>query len=109
MALDVHIIPSAYTAPVTGSWAGFGFEGEHEELFRIVDVTPSEYPQLLCMRSYYDDTIYSGDDLGALIDEIRTVMADVDGDSPLAIILSKFLQSAQQAAQEKKAVLLYAD
>jgi len=109
MALDVHIIPSCYTASVTGSWEGFGFEAEHEDLFRIVDRAPSAFPQLLRMRDYWENTVYVSDDLTALIDEIRAVLAEVERDTPLDVILSKFLQSAQRAAQENKAVLLYAD
>ena len=61
------------------------------------------------MRDYYDDTVYNGDDLAALIDEIRTVLAEIERDTPLDTTLSRFLKCAELATGDNKAVLLFAD
>ena len=109
MALDIHIIPLAFTSPVSGSYTGFGFDVEFEELFAIVDLTTSAFPQLLRMRDYWEDTVYSGDDLTSLIDEIQTIRGSVERPSLLDTTLARLLECCLTASQQNKAVLLFAD
>jgi hypothetical protein len=107
MALDVHIIRAGSRQPEAGSYTSLGFGDEHEDIYRPVSSVGPDFPQLTRMWDYYDDVVYEGDDLAQLIAEIERAMPQVSADAQAT--LARFRRLCQQAQQEGKTILLFAE
>ncbi len=72
MSLDFHTTPEN-APPFSASLFRLSLD-QHTALFDAIR-SDEAYKQLSAMRDYYSDTSYSGDDLRALILELREIAA----------------------------------
>ncbi len=109
MALDVHIIGAGKRWPENGSYTSFGFGDEHEGIFQLAHTHVAAGSQLAKMQDYYDDVIYEGDDLAYLIAELNQIIPTLQETDLLQSALEEYRNLCIQAAQDNKAILLFAD
>jgi hypothetical protein len=89
MALDFHTTPKGCSTEIFRLSVD-----QHAALFDAIDQS-ERYPRLSAMRDYYSDASYGGDDLRALIAELRD-LASSSGASAAAPETARDLQRVSE-------------
>ena len=109
MALDVYIVGPVYYWPIKDSCTSFGFKDEHEGILQLAETHLGSGSQVARMRDYYNDTLYTSDNLLQLITELDQLIAAHQEADNLQTMLKKYREVCVQAAQENKGVYLLSD
>ncbi len=89
MALDVYIVGLVYYWPIKDSYTSFGFEDEHEGILQLAETHLGSDSQVAKMKDYYNDTLYTNDDLLNLIIELDQLIAAHQEADNLHVVLEK--------------------